>query len=80
MDSYNYRDRERDAPARSPRDREWARDDRKDDRGDNFYRGRSPGACFELCIVWARCFPGCSFSRDAVLPLAWRACSSRPSC
>ncbi|KAK6206559.1 hypothetical protein LQW54_007629 [Pestalotiopsis sp. IQ-011] len=44
MDSYNsYRDRDRDAMARSPRDREWSRDDRKDERSDNFYRGRSPG-------------------------------------
>lgn len=45
MDSYNsYRDRERgDHPMRSPRDREWSRDERKDDRSDSFYRGRSPG-------------------------------------
>ncbi|KAI1862897.1 hypothetical protein JX265_008943 [Neoarthrinium moseri] len=44
MDSYNsYRDRERDVPARSPSDREWTRDDRKSDRADSFYRGRSPG-------------------------------------
>ncbi|KAK9421029.1 putative C2H2-type domain-containing protein [Seiridium unicorne] len=44
MDSYNaYRDRERDVPPRSPRDREWNREDRKDDRSDSFYRGRSPG-------------------------------------
>ncbi|KAH8675604.1 hypothetical protein BX600DRAFT_377213 [Xylariales sp. PMI_506] len=42
MDSYNsYRDRDRDAAPRSP-DREWPRDDRKSDRGDSFYRGRSP--------------------------------------
>ncbi|ETS88133.1 hypothetical protein PFICI_01961 [Pestalotiopsis fici W106-1] len=44
MDSYNsYRDRDRDVPMRSPRDREWSRDERKDDRSDSFYRGRSPG-------------------------------------
>lgn len=50
MDSYNsYRDRDRDAMARSPRDREWSRDDRKDERSDNFYRGRSPGA-FDLPV------------------------------
>ncbi|KAI0136482.1 hypothetical protein BJ170DRAFT_699040 [Xylariales sp. AK1849] len=44
MDSYNtYRDRDRDLPARSPVDREWSgREDRKPERGDSFYRGRSP--------------------------------------
>lgn len=43
MDSYNtYRDRDRDASGRSP-DRDWGRDDRKSDRGDSFFRGRSPG-------------------------------------
>ncbi|KAK7951977.1 Zinc finger protein [Apiospora aurea] len=45
MDSYNtYRDRERDAPGRSPV-RDWdSRDDRKPERGgDSFFRGRSPG-------------------------------------
>lgn len=47
MDSYNtYRDRDRDGPSRSPRDREWSRDERKDDRSDSFYRGRSPGTSF----------------------------------
>lgn len=44
MDSYNsYRD----SGARSPSDRTWGtRDDArgKDDRMDNFYRSRSPGA------------------------------------
>jgi hypothetical protein len=45
MDSYNaYRDRDREQPQRSPRDREWSREDRKDDRSDSFYRARSPGA------------------------------------
>lgn len=44
MDSYNtYRDRDRDGSGRSP-DRDWGRDDRKSDRGDSFFRGRSPGA------------------------------------
>ncbi|CAI0651226.1 unnamed protein product [Colletotrichum noveboracense] len=42
MDSYSSH---RDTSARSPGDRTWSsRDDtRKDDRGDSFYRGRSPG-------------------------------------
>ncbi|KAF4510718.1 hypothetical protein G6O67_002589 [Ophiocordyceps sinensis] len=39
MDSYTSF---RDSSARSPSERTWARDDR-DDRPDNFYRGRSPG-------------------------------------
>ncbi|ORY65971.1 uncharacterized protein BCR38DRAFT_340086 [Pseudomassariella vexata] len=46
MDSYSssYRDRERDGSARSPVDRDWgSRDDRKSDRADTFFRGRSPG-------------------------------------
>lgn len=45
MDSYStYRERDRDVQARSPTDRDWnGRDDRKTDRGDNFFRGRSPG-------------------------------------
>ncbi|KAH6660184.1 hypothetical protein BKA67DRAFT_653386 [Truncatella angustata] len=52
MDSYNtYRDRDRDAAPRSPRrdrdEREWVRDDRKDDRADSFHRGRSPGPGYE---------------------------------
>ncbi|PTB47179.1 uncharacterized protein TrAFT101_003385 [Trichoderma asperellum] len=43
MDSYSgsYRD----GPARSPNERTWGRDDSRsrDDRGDTFYRARSPG-------------------------------------